>query len=178
MGGYIALNAIENYPERFNALILSDTTCKSDTTEAKEKRMKAIENIRNDGVEKYADESLKNLFAPESFTNRLKEIASVKEMIIKTPIQSLCNGLIALSLRKETCSILKEIKLPVLILVGKEDIITPPAEGQFMHEKIKTSSLKILESAGHLTNIENSVEFNSQLKKFINSVHKESLSQY
>ena len=64
MGGYIALNAIENYPERFDALILSDTHCIADTPETKEKRMKAIENIKEFGVEKFADESIKNLFAP------------------------------------------------------------------------------------------------------------------
>ena len=171
MGGYIALNAIENYAERFSALILSDTNCKADTPEAKERRMKAIESIRNDGVEKYADESIKNLFAAESFTNRSKEISAVREMIMKTSVQSLCNGLLALSVRKETCSILNEIKVPVLIIVGKEDKITPVAEAKFMHEKVKNSYLKVLEHSGHLSNMENSEEFNCQLKRFVGSVH-------
>ena len=175
MGGYIALNAIENYARRISALILSDTSCKADTSEAKEKRIKAIENIKNTGVEKYADESIKNLFAPESFINRVEEIAAVREMIVKTSVQSLCNGLIALSMRKETSSILTEIKVPVLILVGNEDKITPPAEAIFMHEKIKDSFLKVLDHAGHLSNMENSEEFNNQLKRFVESIHVESL---
>ena len=172
MGGYITLNAIENYAGRFNALILSDTSCKADTTEAKGKRMKAIESIRNDGVEKYADESIENLFAAESFTNRAKEIAAVRKMIVNTSVQSLCNGLLALSMRKETCSILKKIKVPVLIIVGKEDRITPPAAAKFMHEKVKDSFLKVLEHSGHLSNMENSEEFNCQLRSFVESVHQ------
>ena len=175
MGGYIALNAIENYARRISALILSDTSCKADTSEAKEKRIKAIENIKNTGVEKYADESIKNLFAPESFINRVEEIAAVREMIVKTSVQSLCNGLIALSMRKETSSILTEIKVPVLILVGNEDKITPPAEAIVMNEKIKGSFLKVLEHAGHLSNMENSEEFNYQLRRFVESVHQDSL---
>jgi len=177
MGGYIALNAFKNYARRFSALILSDTSCKADTSEAKEKRIKAIENIKTYGVKKYADESIKNLFAPESFNNKSKEIALVKEMIMKTPVQSLCNGLSALSVRKETCSILKDIVLPVLILVGKEDKITPPAAAEFMHEKIKGSVLEVLENAAHLSNMENSEEFNNHLKRFIESIPVESLSQ-
>ena len=52
MGGYIALNAVENYPDRFDALILSDTTCTADTPEVKEKRMKTIESIKKNGVRK------------------------------------------------------------------------------------------------------------------------------
>ncbi|HAZ02922.1 MAG: hypothetical protein A2W90_09520 [Bacteroidetes bacterium GWF2_42_66] len=172
MGGYIALNAIENYPKRFNALILSDTNCIADSSVAKEKRMKAIENIRENGVEKYADESMKNLFAPESFATSKEKIITVKEMIVKTSIQSLCNTLHALSERKETCYKLPEIKMPTLIMVGKKDIITPPSTARFMHEKIKGSILNILEHAGHLSNIENPYEFNYQINKFIASLNQ------
>jgi 3-oxoadipate enol-lactonase len=171
MGGYIALNAIENYPERFNAIILCDSNCIADTPEAKEKRMKAIENIRKNGVEKYADESIKDLFAPESFTTRKEEVAAVRAMIVKTTEQSLCNTLLALSVRKETCSKLTEIRVPVLIIVGKEDKITPPEAAHFMHEKIRNSSLSIIDHAGHLSNMENPDDFNTQLIKFIASVY-------
>lgn len=171
MGGYIALNAVENYPDRFDALILSDTQCVADTPEVKEKRMNAIEAIRKSGVENYADESIKNLFAPESFTTRKEEVADIREMIVKTSGESLCSTLLALSIRNETCSKLAEIKVPVLILVGKEDKITPPAAAQLMHEKIKNSSLHIIDHAGHLSNMENPNEFNDQLKKFVASVY-------
>jgi len=171
MGGYIALNAVSRYPERFDALVLCDTQCIADTPEAKAKRMKTIEIIKHSGVKTYAAESIKNLFAPESLLTKLKETADVKEMILKTSVQSLCNTLLALSVRKNTCHILPEIKIPVLILVGSEDKITPPAAAAFMHEQIKGSFLKIIGHAGHLSNLENPGEFNDHLKKFIASVY-------
>ena len=167
MGGYIALNAIENYPERFDALVLSDTQCIADTPEVKEKRMKAIESIRENGVEKYADESIKNLFASESFTTKTEEIKAVREMIVQTSEQSLCNTLLALSMRKETCSKLPAIKVPVLIMVGTEDKVTPPAEARWMHKKIQDSLLVPIEDAGHIANMENPLGFNDTLKKFV-----------
>lgn len=176
MGGYIALNAIENYPNRFEALILSDTNCIADTPEAKEKRLKTIESIKKDGVEKFADESIKNLFAPESFVTKEVEIASIREMIMNTSKQSLYKTLRAFYKRKETCSKLSEIKVPVLIMVGKEDKITPPAAAQLIHEKIKDSLLSIVEHAGHLSNVENPGEFNEQLKKFVPSVYLNAIS--
>lgn len=171
MGGYIALNAIENYPDRFDALILSDTTCLADTPEAKEKRMKTIESIRKNGVEKFADESIKNLFAPESFKTKKKEIASVREMILNTNEESLCKTLRAFYERKETCSKLSDIYVPVLIMVGVEDKITPLAAAQLMNEKIKESLLSIIEHAGHLSNIENPLEFNNHLEKLVSTVY-------
>jgi len=171
MGGYIALNAVENYPDRFDALILSDTTCTADTPEAKEKRMKTIESIRKDGVEKFADESVKNLFAPESFSTKKLEIAAVKEMIVNTTEESLFKTLRAFYERKETCSKLPDIYVPVLIMVGNEDKITPLTAAQFMNEKIKESLLSIIEHAGHLSNIENPSEFNNQLEEFVSTIY-------
>lgn len=172
MGGYIALNAVEKYPECFEALILSDTQCIADTPEAKEKRIKAIENIRENGVEKFADEMIKNLFAPESFITKHDEIASVREMMVNTTTTSVCKTLLALSGRKETCSQLNKINMPVLIMVGKEDKITPPAAARFMHENIQNSYLTILEQAGHVANMENPEEFNIQLKIFLRRLEK------
>jgi len=171
MGGYIALNAVEKYKNRFDALILADTQCVADSPEGKEKRTKAIEGIRKDGVEKYARESIKNLFAPVSLITRKKEVADIRGMIVKTSEESLCGTLHALSVRKETCHMLSEIKVPVLIMVGKEDKLTPPAAAMFLYEKIKGSLLRIIDHAGHVSNLENPEEFNLQLKKFVASVY-------
>lgn len=170
MGGYIALNAIENYPKRFCALILCDTNCVADTPEAIEKRMITIENIDKQGVEHYANESVKNLFAPISFITNQEKIAVVKAMILKATVPSLKATLLALTTRKETCNKLPDIKVPVMILVGEDDKITPPAAARQMHKNIKGSILHVIENAGHLSNIENSYEFNIHLEKFISSV--------
>lgn len=174
MGGYIALNAIENFPKRFNALILCDTNCVADTPEVVDKRMKTIESIHEKGLEQYANDSVKNLFAPESFITNKEKIAVIKEMIMKTSAQSLSRTLFALARRNETCRGLANIKIAVLILVGSEDKITPPDAARLMQKKIKGSKLKIIEHAGHLSNIENSYEFNDQLLKFVSSVNQQS----
>jgi len=174
MGGYIALNAVLKYPHRFDGLILNDTQCIADTSEIKENRCQAIIRIMKNGVEEYADEIIKNLFAPGSFTKKENVIAAVKEMIISTPKLSLCNTLHALAERKETCTQLQEINIPVLIMVGKEDKITPIAAAQQMHEKIVTSNLEIIQEAGHLSNLENPIAFNTHLVNFLELVGKKS----
>ncbi len=151
MGGYIALNAIENFPKRFSALILCDTNCVADTPEA-------------------ANESIKNLFAPISFVTNQEKIAVIKEMIMKASVRSLSATLLALTKRKETCNKLGEIKVPVLIMVGEDDKVTPPVVAKQMHKNIKGSILNVIENAGHLSNIENSYDFNIHLEKFVSSV--------
>jgi 3-oxoadipate enol-lactonase len=166
MGGYIALNAIVNFPEYFSGLILCDTNCIADTPETIQKRMKAIETVEKQGLARYAEENMENYFAPESFENRKEEIAAVRQMILKTPVQSVINTLLALSRRKETCSQLHRINVPVLILVGEKDKITPPEAATSMQEKIKGSSLGIVRFAAHLSNMENPVQFSEQVIEF------------
>ena len=175
LGGYIALNAVLKHPDRFDGLILNDTQCIEDTPEIKEDRCTAIIRIMKNGVELYADEIIKNLFASETFTKKTKIIDGVREMIISTPKQSLCNTLHALAVRKDTCDQLQEINIPVLIMVGQEDIITPIAAAQQMHEKIRGSGLKIIPHAGHIINLENSIAFNKKLVKFLALVDKRSI---
>jgi poly(3-hydroxyalkanoate) synthetase len=66
---------------------------------------------------------------------------------------------------------LNKIKVPVLVLVGEEDKITPPEAARFMHESIQDSTLHIIKHAGHLSNLENPKEFNDHLKKFFARVY-------
>ncbi|HET9746069.1 MAG TPA: alpha/beta fold hydrolase [Chitinophagaceae bacterium] len=175
LGGYIGLNAVLKYPNRFDALILNDTQCIADTPEIKENRCTAIIHIMENGVEQYADQTIKNLFAPESFAKKKNMISAVKGMIISTPKLSLCNTLHALAERTDTCDQLPEINIPVLIMVGKEDKITPIAAAEQMHEKIRGSMLKIIQHAGHLINLENPIAFGNRLLKFLESVDKKSI---
>jgi len=172
MGGYIALNAIENHSERFEALVLSDTHCIADPTLIKQKRLDTIESIREFGVEKYVNDSIINLFAPESFTSNKKAISDVKEMILNTSEQSLSKTLQALSQRKPTCNKLPEITIPVLFIVGEKNKITPPEASELMHQKIKNSTLHIISNAGHLSNLENPGEFNEHLLTFFAMIYK------
>ena len=170
MGGYIALKAMENFPHRFDSLVLCDTSCAADSPEAKEKRMKAIEIILEKGVAKFADDSIKNFFAPESFIKKKDVIAEVREIMVNTTEKSVIKTLLALSRRLETCSTLCKIKVPVLILVGEEDKITPPEAAQFMQNEIHGSVMSVIENAGHLSNLENPDQFNEQLIKFLEKI--------
>lgn len=170
MGGYIALNAIDRYPTRITGLILCDTQTKADSNEAREKKMKAIESISSIGVDEYAEESVKNLFAYLSFTTKREEIAVVKDMILKTPVDTLIKTLNTLAERKDTTHKLTEIKVPVLIMVGKKDIVTPPERSELIHENIEDSILELIDYAGHLPNLENPYDFNRHIKKFLDKI--------
>ena len=166
MGGYIAMNAIERHSHRFAALVLCDTQCSADTAEGKEKRKKTIGFIERHGLEVYAEESLTNLFASASFETKQHAVSFIHNTILNTPASTVCRTLQALADRKEACSLLPQINFPVLILVGAEDKITSPEAARKMQGLIG-SELVIIDEAGHLSNLENSTQFNFHLKEFL-----------
>ncbi|MCE7864978.1 MAG: alpha/beta fold hydrolase [Bacteroidetes bacterium CHB5] len=170
MGGYIALNAIQKQPERFAALLLVDTQCGADTPEGKEKRMKTISFIKKNGLEVYAEESLKNLFAPSSLLSRKQEVTFIHQTIRNTSANVICRTLQALADRKESCGYLPKVKIPVCVIVGNEDKITPPPVAQKIADGIAGSKLRVIENAGHLTNMEAPGEFNNVVFEFLNHI--------
>lgn len=171
MGGYIALNATARFPERFRALILCDTQCISDTTEVKESRIAAIEQIKLNGPTVFNEKFIKSVFHPNSLKNKTELVQNIENIVFANSKEIIIAGLSALADRSETCSNLNKILLPTLIICGREDKVTPMLQSEFMHEQIKGSLLKIIEDAGHLSNLEQPVDFNKHLQDFLNTLN-------
>lgn len=171
MGGFISLNAIKRFPERFEALILCDTQCIADTTEVKENRYKAIEQINLDGVTEFNEKFIKNVFHPDSVTNKVELVENLRSTVFANSKNIITAGLTALAERSETCSSLNAIHIPTLIVCGREDIVTPLIQSEFMKEQIEGSILKIINNAGHVSNLEQPEEFNKYIFDFLNSLY-------
>lgn len=167
MGGYIALRFAERYPERVLGLVLCDTRSESDTNEGRIKRAAAIKNVQANGMKSYAAESVKSLFAPESFDRRPEAVKLIQSIIERTAPLSIFGTLLALSSRSDTTSFLPNIKCPTLIMVGEKDLLTPPSASQAMQEKIPGSELHIIPHAAHVSNMENPDVVNKHLVEFV-----------
>jgi len=167
MGGYIALRAFERRPDLFKGLILCDTRSEADTNQAKINRANAIKTVQAQGSKKYAEDSIKNLFWEDNIKANIPAVNVIKETIIKTSPDALCATLMALAARTDTTEALTDIKIPVLIIVGEHDKLTPPIAAEALHENIQGSELVVIKNAGHLSNLENPGEFNAALLKFL-----------
>jgi 3-oxoadipate enol-lactonase len=170
MGGYILLNAVNRYPQKFRAIILSDTQCIADSDEAKEKRQKSIASILASGLKDFAEGFVKNIFCDETLETKKQLVEKIRNTILSTPPVTITGTLSALAQRWEMCSSLNEISIPALILCGKEDKVTPPAQSEFLHQNTPGSILRIIDNAGHMSNLEQPDEFNYHVAGFINTI--------
>ena len=64
---------------------------------------------------------------------------------------------------------LDTIEIPCLIIVGKQDQLTPVKYSEFSHNKIKSSELHIINKAGHMVMLEKPNEVNQAIKRYISN---------
>lgn len=63
-----------------------------------------------------------------------------------------------------------QIEVPTLVMVGEHDVVTPPELSVELRELIPTARLRFVNDAGHLSNLENPVEFNKHLTEFMQGI--------
>jgi len=170
MGGYIALNAIKRFPDRFEALVLCDTQCNADSPEVKKKRYNTIDDINMSGTITFSDNFIKNVFYKDSLENQKELVQQLKSVVLANSKYIITQGLTALAERTETCSTLNNITIPTLIICGREDTVTPLTQSEFMHAAIRGSKLQVIDRAGHVSNLEQPLEFNRHLFSFLTDI--------
>jgi len=171
MGGYIALRVAEKKESLFSALILCDTKSGADNNDAKLKRAEGIKSINESGVKTFAEEFIPNCFAEES----IKKLGDGYRQILQKSSgfsQAGVKGcLLAMAGRTDTTGFLSGIKIPVLLICGEKDKLTPPHVMEEMAGIIPDSEFHIIPGAGHVTPLENPTAVNKIIKDFLVRKH-------
>jgi pimeloyl-ACP methyl ester carboxylesterase len=170
LGGYILLNAVNLYPERFKGIILSSTQCIADSANRKENRNIAIEQIKLNGLADFALNTINSVFGTKTLNTRKKFVESIRNLILSTSPQAIIETLGALAQREETCTSLNKIFVPTLILCSKEDVIINKDQAIYLYINIINSRLQYIYNAGHMLNLEQPDEFNQNVLDFVSDI--------
>lgn len=165
-GGFLSLEYALAHPERVEALILRDTAARSFGHVAIENaraRANEFPDITDDILERIFtgtvidDDDYRRSFAaiaPLYNVNHDQEATAAR--IANTKFNYLSNNF-AFSQNLPNYDLrprLNEIKIPVLITVGRHDWITPVEASEELHALLPNSELAIFENSGHSPQIE------------------------
>jgi 3-oxoadipate enol-lactonase len=170
MGGYVALAFVKQFPSRVKALVLADTRAQADTEEGKQTRFQQAEKALSEGMAGIADAMLPKLLTPETVSKRPEVVKRVRDMMLKTKPQGAASALLGMAEREDLSEFISTIGVPTMIVVGREDAITPLADSEKMQSQIRPSHLVVLDNAGHVSNLEQTEHFNYALVKFLERV--------
>jgi pimeloyl-ACP methyl ester carboxylesterase len=167
MGGYVAFEFLHLFPERVRALVLAGTRAPADNAQEKQAREEQAQRILAEGMTGIAEATLPKLLAPRTLTEKPDVARRVREMISRAKPQGAAAAQRGMAARRDYSDDLSSIKVPTLVIVGRDDPIRPVSDAEFMHDRIQGSRLEVIENASHMTNMEQPEIFNRALQRLI-----------
>ena len=167
MGGQIALEMYRWQPSLFKAIVLADTDARAEDEPGYQNRLTLSARILKDGMEKFTNERIGNFMCAETFANKPEVAERVAHMMRATNPAGSAAAQRGRAERLDYTPLLKKINVPALIIVGDQDVFTPLESANYMHKRIRNSTLTVIPNSGHIANMEQPGKFNQSLESFL-----------
>jgi len=163
MGGYIALSLFEADPGRFRALALVSTQAGADDDAARMRRAAGLTALRQEGWPRMAN-SLMPLLLNREKPDFRRHRDHMMTMFERAGDAGLAAALYALANRRDRRHVLPRIRVPVVVVVGDRDRLTPPSLAKEMADRVGDGRLVILPRVAHMSVLEAPREVAAQLE--------------
>jgi pimeloyl-ACP methyl ester carboxylesterase len=167
MGGYLAFELWRQAPQRIAGLALVDTRATPDSPEQRQARDDTIRLLGENGFEPFWEGLAPKLFAAGTDTaviDRARRIAAEQR------VTGLVTSLQTVRDRPDSRDTLPAVDVPVLVAVGEEDELTPPADAKAMVAELPEADFLLIRGAGHLTPLERPEEITQALLRLAGEV--------
>ena len=157
LGGHVSLYYVHRNPGKVKALVLTGSSglYEKGFGESYPKR-KNYEYIKKKTQEVFHDPKM----ATKELVDEVFRIVNNRNKILRT--LALAKSAIRHNMAKD----LKDMHLPVCLIWGKQDVVTPPDVAEEFHRLLPDSDLYWIDKAGHAPMMERPAEFNAVLEKW------------
>ena len=163
LGGHVGLVYVLKTPEKIKSLTLTGSSGLFENAMGDSYPKRGdYEYIKNKTAQTFYDPAV----ATKELVDEVFEITCNRIKVIK--ILALAKSAIRNNLAEE----LHQIKLPTMLIWGKNDIVTPPFVAEEFKKLIPNSQLQFIDKCGHAPMMEVPHEFNSILENFLQSLPK------
>jgi len=166
LGGYICFEIMRQAPERVTRLALLDTTAKADSQTRKSSRRAAMSLVHEGRFSTLCRLTLPSMVHPD----RRRDTALIDElrrMSEEIGGDAFLRQQTAIMARADSLADLSSYRLPTLVLCGRQDQLTPLVDHRLMASHIPGSTLRIIESCGHLAPMERPQEVTAALRAWL-----------
>jgi pimeloyl-ACP methyl ester carboxylesterase len=153
MGGYVACEIMRQAADRVTRLALLDTGVRADAPERRRSRLRLIALAEQEGTVRAQQELLPLLLHASRLTDAAL-VETVLQMATDTGVAAFKRQQTAIMTRPDNRALLSQIRCPTLVLVGREDALTPPSLAQEIAAGIADARLEIITDCGHLSTLE------------------------
>ncbi len=154
MGGYVALRVAAGRRERIAGLILVDSRAVADPPEGKARRDAGIARIARGETAAFLDEFTAGLIGPSSQARAPRLLDEIRAIAADAAPHALAGCLAGMRDRPDSTAVLPGLDIPALVIVGREDALTPPALSHAMAKSLPRCTLVEVPASGHTPSME------------------------
>ena len=152
MGGYVVMEMLRRVPHRLGGVLLLDTKAEADTEEARAGRVAMADGVRRDGTAALAPMTTV-LLGSTSLSTRPDVVEEVTAWLHEADPESVAWAQHAMAARPDSAATLASTGVPGAVVVGQEDVLSPPAQARAMADALGTQAIEV-PGAGHLAVME------------------------
>ena len=171
MGGFAAMRVAARRPDLLRSLSLLGTSCDAESwiTLPRYRLLNFMAALF--GVRSVAPRAMQSLFGSTALHDpaRATERAAWFEAIANNR-RTIVRAMRGVMSRRSVAFELPGIRVPTLILVGEEDVATPPARARRLHALIAGSELRVIPRAGHSAPVEEPAAVTAALAVFFRGI--------
>jgi pimeloyl-ACP methyl ester carboxylesterase len=165
MGGYVALELMRRVPGRVTRLALLDTSARPDTEEQSRRRRALLALSQSGMFRGVTPRLLPQLLHPDRLDGPLgAEVMAMADRVGRDAFHRQQRAIMA---RPDSRPDLPAIRVPTLVGVGEQDILTPPELAEEMAALIPGARLARIPHAGHLPPMEVPEAVNALLAEWL-----------
>ncbi len=148
LGGYIAFEFAQMYPDKLSGMGLIATQAVADSREQRAGRYATAEKVLAQGVTDVAD------MMPLIVTSDLELRSRLHQLILQASPQGIVGTLRGMAERPDFSPFLPEIQVPAQIVAGENDRGIPLERSLEMERLLPNAHLTVIHEAGHMVMLE------------------------
>ena len=166
MGGYAALEIVRQAPNRVTSLALLSTSAKPDAPERSKGRREQVAFARKVNNMRVGTKALWPKLVHPALHEDHPLLTLFVEMAEQLGVDAFDRQIEAIISREDSRPLLASIKIPTLVVIGKDDALIPPDDGREIANGIPGAKLEEIENAGHMCMTERPEAVTAALVKF------------
>ena len=170
MGGILSQILAVRYPDRVRSLILACTACRHFEWR-RELLQEWAEQAQSRGMREFVRRNLRWMVGPRSLRRLAPALAVLGPLAFSVPVSSFVAQIQAIldmddGLRGE----LGTIRVPTLVLVGSQDVLTTQGDAEEIASFVPGAELAVIRGGAHLFQVEQAAAFNRTVGDFLDRV--------
>ena len=170
MGGMAALHFAAAHPGRVRGLVLIDTSADPEAPRARAKYQALAWMARAFGIRPFLQRQVAAIQFGETFRREQPDVVATWMARWAERDRTAVLRAVQMVISRPPATRLTDLACPTLVIVGDEDVATPPVQAQRIVELVPAAELRLIPRAGHLSPIEAPHVVTGFLRAFANKL--------